>query len=54
VFLGYYVAYVAYLVLAAQQHSALGMFSTAMMSFVLPLTVITLVVVLLKKRPAAS
>jgi len=54
VFLGYYVAYVAYLVLAAQQHAALGLFSAAMMSFVVPLTVITLVVVLLKKRTAAS
>lgn len=49
VFLGYYVAYVSYLVLAAQQHAALGMFSTAMLSFVLPLTVVTLVVVGLRK-----
>jgi cation:H+ antiporter len=54
VFLGYYAAYVTYLVLAAQDHSALGLFSTTMMSFVVPLTVITLVVVLLKKKPAAS
>ena len=54
VFLGYYAAYVAYLVLAAQEHAVLGLFSTAMMSFVVPLTVITLVVVLLKKRTAAS
>lgn len=53
VFLGYYVAYVAYLVLAAQQHDALGAFSTAMLSFVLPLTVITLVVLVLP-RPAKS
>ena len=49
VFLGYYVAYVTYLVLAAQQHGALGAFSTAMLSFVLPLTVITLVVLGLPK-----
>lgn len=50
VFLAYYVAYVAYLILAAQQHAALPMFSQAMLSFAIPLTVITLVVVLL--RPA--
>jgi cation:H+ antiporter len=49
VFLLYYVAYVAYLILAAQQHDALGPFSAAMMSFVVPLTVITLVVVMIRK-----
>jgi cation:H+ antiporter len=49
VFLGYYVAYVTYLVLTAQQHDALGLFSTAMLSFVLPLTVIALVVLGLPK-----
>jgi cation:H+ antiporter len=54
VFLGYYAAYVAYLILAAQQHDALGTFSTAMMSFVVPLTVITLVVVMLRKPAAQS
>lgn len=53
VFLGYYVAYVAYLVLAAQKHDAIGAFSGAMLSFVLPLTVITLVAVGLRK-PVAS
>lgn len=53
VFLGYYLAYVTYLILAAQQHAALGWFSGAMMGFVVPLTVITLVVVLLRPRGAA-
>lgn len=53
VFLLYYLAYVAYLILAAQQHDALGTFSAVMMGFVLPLTVITLVVVLLGRRHAA-
>jgi cation:H+ antiporter len=53
VFLGYYIAYVAYLVLAAQRHAALGTFSTAMMSFVVPLTVITMVVALIR-RPAKT
>lgn len=52
VFLGYYIAYVTYLILAAQQHEALGWFSGAMMGFVVPLTVITLVVVLLRPRGA--
>lgn len=54
VFLLYYAAYVTYLILAAQQHDALGTFSAVMMGFVVPLTVVTLVVVLLgKKSPAA-
>ena len=50
VFLLYYVAYVAYLILAAQQHDALGAYSAVMMGFVLPLTVITLVVALLGRK----
>jgi cation:H+ antiporter len=45
---------VAYLILAAQQHDALPAFSSVMFSFVLPITVITLVVVLLRKRPAQA
>ena len=43
-FLGYYVAYTAYLVLAATQHDALPAFSNAMLLAVLPLTAVTLVV----------
>ncbi len=54
VFLFYYAAYATYLILAAQQHEALQPFSTAMMSFVIPLTVVTLVVVLIKPRAKAS
>ncbi len=54
VFLGYYVAYVTYLVLVAQQHAALGVFSAAMLSFVLPLTVVTLVVLGLRKSTAPT
>jgi cation:H+ antiporter len=53
VFLGYYVAYVAYLILAAQQHDALPVFSGVMLGFVVPLTVLTLVVVMIR-RPAAA
>ena len=52
VFLGYYAAYVSYLLLAAQQHDALETYSTVMMGFVIPLTVITLVVSLI--RPAKA
>jgi len=51
VFLGYYIAYVTYLILAAQQHDALQAFSGVMLGFVVPLTVVTLVVVLMR-RPA--
>jgi cation:H+ antiporter len=49
VFLGYYVAYVAYLLLAAQQHDALPAFSATMIGFVIPLTVVTLVVFWLRQ-----
>ena len=45
--------YVAYLILAAQQHDALPAYSAVMMGFVLPITVITLVVVVLR-RPKPS
>jgi cation:H+ antiporter len=47
----YYAAYVVYLILASQHHQALGRFSSAMLSFVLPITLVTLVV--LSIRPAA-
>jgi len=54
VFLAYYVAYVTYLILANQKHEALGAFSGVMMSFVIPLTVITLVVSLLRRTAKAQ
>ncbi|WP_206352179.1 calcium/sodium antiporter [Tautonia rosea] len=41
-FLGYYVAYLAYLYLKQGQHSLLEEFSTVMLLFVLPLTVLAL------------
>ena len=44
VFLGYYAAYVGYLLLAAGDHEALPAFSAVMLFFVVPLTVLTLVV----------
>ncbi|MDI1237418.1 MAG: calcium/sodium antiporter [Polaromonas sp.] len=53
VFVLYYVAYVVYLVLASQQHAALGLYSMALMGFVIPITVITLIVVLIRRVPQA-
>ena len=54
VFLGYYVAYVAYLILAAQQHDALQAFSGVMLGFAVPLTVVTLVVMVIRRPTAAG
>lgn len=54
-FLGFYVAYVTYLILGAQQHDALDEFSAVMISFVLPITIVTLVAMVIrdqKKRGA--
>ncbi|MDX1253122.1 MAG: calcium/sodium antiporter [Gammaproteobacteria bacterium] len=45
-FLGYYAAYVLYLILAATQHATLPAFSAVMLGFVLPLTAVTLIVLL--------
>ena len=53
IFLAYYAAYVTYLIMAAQQHDALQAFSGLMLGFVVPLTLVTLVVVFIR-RPAAS
>lgn len=55
-FLAYYGAYTAYLVLAATDHAALSAFSGVMVAFVLPLTAITLVVVSvhLWRRPSSA
>ena len=49
VFMLYYVAYAAYVVLAAKQHDALGVFSSTMLGFVIPITVVTLVVMTLRR-----
>jgi cation:H+ antiporter len=43
-FLAYYVAYTAYLIMLATRHDALGPFSTVMGVFVLPITAVTLAV----------
>ena len=44
-FLGYYITYTLYLLLKAMQHEAVRVFSAALIWFVIPLTVITLVIV---------
>ena len=54
VFLLYYAAYVTYLILASQAHDALGVFSKTMMLFVVPLTVITLVVVFIRRNKSGA
>jgi cation:H+ antiporter len=48
-FIGYYGAYLVYLFLASTQHDALPAFSTIMLIFVLPLTVLTLAVTVLRE-----
>lgn len=48
-FLGYYLAYTLYLVLTASQHDALPMFSSVMLYFVIPLTVITVFIIALRE-----
>jgi cation:H+ antiporter len=52
VFLLYYIAYTAYLILASQEHDALGRFSAVMLGFVVPITIVTLIVFMIK--PAAG
>jgi len=52
-FLGYYTAYTAYLVLAAREHAALPRFSAVMLEFVVPLTAATLIGLALGARPRA-
>ena len=51
-FLAYYIAYVAYLIIVNQQDDVLRPFRTVMLEFVMPLTVVVLVIALLwTKRP---
>jgi cation:H+ antiporter len=48
-FLFYYIAYTAWLLLAAQQHDALAAYGAVMLTAVLPLTVVTLLVIGLRE-----
>jgi cation:H+ antiporter len=49
-FLAYYVAYVAYLILGAQDHDALDEYSAIMLGFVIPITIVTLVAMLIREQ----
>ncbi|MGZ9029744.1 MAG: calcium/sodium antiporter [Burkholderiaceae bacterium] len=53
-FLLYYVAYTVFLILAAAHHAALRGYADAMLVYVMPLTVIVLVVSLLRSNSARS
>jgi cation:H+ antiporter len=48
VFLGYYAAYTAFVIMTAQQHEAAATFALAMQTVVLPFTALTLLVVLVR------
>ncbi|MDA0235168.1 MAG: calcium/sodium antiporter [Proteobacteria bacterium] len=50
VFLAYYAAYTAWLVLQAQQHTSLPAFSGIMLGYVMPLTVITVIVSIVRSN----
>jgi cation:H+ antiporter len=53
VFLGYYIAYLTYLFLSSAEHDALGTYNSVMLYFVIPITVMTVIVILayeFKKR----
>jgi cation:H+ antiporter len=49
-FVGYYIAYTVYVVLAATHHDALPAFSRVMIGFALPITIVTLVIIALPRR----
>lgn len=49
-FVSYFVAYTLYLILDATQHDALSTFSMVMLMFVIPLTVVTLAVLVVRAR----
>ncbi|MBL8443956.1 MAG: calcium/sodium antiporter [Zoogloeaceae bacterium] len=54
VFLAYYASYTAYLVLSAQQHAFLPTFSNIMTGFVMPLTVIVLILKVMQHNGKAG
>ncbi|MCS7002502.1 MAG: sodium:calcium antiporter, partial [Dehalococcoidia bacterium] len=54
VFLAYYVIYTVYLILTAQEHAALQGFTTIMTFFVLPITLLTLIIITVRSLRANS
>ena len=53
IFFGYYVAYTAYLLLNASRHAALPYYSGLMLWFVIPLTAVTVLIILARELRAA-
>ena len=47
-FAGYYIIYASYLILDTTQHESLPLFSTILMGFVIPITVLTLAIITLR------
>ena len=47
--LGYYIAYTLYLILAASQHDALPRFSTVMLWFVIPITIVIMIILVVQE-----
>jgi Mn2+/Fe2+ NRAMP family transporter len=47
-------AYVVYLIMGAQQHDALEEYSAVMLSFVLPITIVTLVAMVIRDQQSRS
>lgn len=47
-FFGYYLAYVAYLIIGSKHHDILPIFSFVMLVFVIPLTILTLIIVTIR------
>ena len=52
-FIGYYIFYTSYLVMTATKHEAISIFKAAMWFFVIPLTVLTLAIGVLRSRRSA-
>ena len=53
IFLGYYIAYMVYLFLSSAEHAALNAYNSVMLYFVIPITILTVVVIVgyeFKKR----
>jgi cation:H+ antiporter len=51
-FLGYYVAYTLYLILAATHHATLSLFSSVMLYFVIPITLLTIITIVVQQSRA--
>jgi cation:H+ antiporter len=50
IFIGYYAAYITFLILDATNHAAKPVFTGIMLVFVLPLTILTIAILLVRTR----